>query len=101
MTKFDNDPYSVLFAQLACKLETHLLKHGVACSDADMIIEEISILYFGKLNSPIKKLFKLPKRQDPAKLFIDSACQIIARIIPEARKSFGSYNEISKCILIN
>jgi hypothetical protein len=101
MTEFDNEPYSVLFAKFASKLETHLLKYGVACSDADMIIEESSILYFGKLNSPTKKLFKLLKRQDPAKLFIDSACQIIERLIPEAKKGFGSYNEISKCILNN
>jgi hypothetical protein len=101
MTEFDNEPYSVLFAKFASKLETHLLKYGVACSDADMIIEESSILYFGKLNSPTKKLFKLLKRQDPAKLFVDCACQIIERLIPEAKKGFGSYNEISKCILNN
>jgi hypothetical protein len=101
MTEFDNDPYSVLFARFASKLETHLLKYGVACGDADMIIEESSILYFGNVSTPTKKLFKLLKRQDPAKLFIDSACQIIERLIPEARKSFGSYNEISKCIFNN
>jgi hypothetical protein len=52
MTEFDNDPYSVLFAKFASKLETHLLKYGVAYFDADMIIEESSILYFGKLYSP-------------------------------------------------
>jgi hypothetical protein len=101
MTEFDNEPYSVLFAKFASKLETHLLKYGVACSDADMIIEESSILYFGKLKSPTKKHFKLLKRQDPTKLFIDSACQIIERLIPEAKKGFGSYNEISKCISNN
>jgi hypothetical protein len=101
MMEFDNEPYSVLFAKFASKLETHLLKYGVACSDADMIIEESSILYFGKLKSPTKKLFKLLKRQDATKLFIDSACQIIERLIPEAKKGFGSYNEISKCISNN
>ena len=101
MTEFDNEPYSVLFAMFASKLETHLLKYGVACSDADMIIEESSILYFGKLKSQTKKLFKLLKRQDPTKLFIDSACQIIERHISEAKKGFGSYNEISKCISNN
>ena len=101
MTEFDNYPYSVLFAKFASKLETHLVKYGVVCFDADMIIEESSILYFRKLNSTTKKLFKLLKRQDPAKLFIDSACQIIERLIPEAKKSFGSYHEISQCISNN
>jgi hypothetical protein len=101
MTEFDNYPFPVLFAKFASKLETHLLKYGVACFDADMIIEESSILYFRKLNSTTKKLFKLLKRQDPAKLFIDSVCQIIERLIPEAKKSFGSYHEISKCISNN
>ena len=98
MTEFNNDPYSVLFSQLASKLESHLLKYGVACADADMIIEESSILYFRKLNSSKKKLFKLLKRQNPETIFIDSACQVIGRLIPEAKQNFGSYNEISKCI---
>ena len=98
MTEFNNDLYSVLFAQFASKLESHLLKYGVACVDADMIIEESSILYFRKLNSSKKKLFKLLKRQDPETVFIDSACQVIGRLIPEAKQNFGSYNEISKCI---
>ena len=98
MTEFNNDPYSVLFSQFASKLESHLLKYGVACADADMIIEESSILYFRKLNSSKKKLFKLLKRQDPETIFIDSACQVIGRLIPESKQNFGSYNEISKCI---
>ncbi|HKG40549.1 MAG TPA: hypothetical protein VKA98_00260 [Nitrososphaeraceae archaeon] len=98
MTEFNNDPYSVLFAQFASKLESHLLKHGVACVDADMIIEESSILYFRKLESSKKKLFKLFKRHDPETVFIDSACQVMGRLIPEAKQNFGSYNEVSKCI---
>ena len=98
MTEFNNDPYSVLFAQFASKLESHLVKHGVACVDADMIIEESSILYFRKLESYKKKLFKLFKRQDPETVFIDSACQVMGRLIPEAKQNFGSYNEVSKCI---
>ena len=98
MTEFNNDPYSVLFAQFASKLESHLVKHGVACVDADMIIEESSILYFRKLNSSKKKLFKLLKRQNPETVFIDSACQVMGRLIPEAKQNFGSYNEVSKCI---
>jgi hypothetical protein len=98
VTEFNNDPYSVLFAQFASKLESHLLKHGVACVDADMIIEESSILYFRKLESSKKKLFNLFKRQDPETVFIDSACQVIGRLVPEAKQNFGSYNEVSKCI---
>ena len=98
MTEFNNDPYSVLFAQFASKLESHLVKHGVACVDADMIIEESSILYFRKLESSKKKLFELFKRQDPETVFIDSACQVMGRLIPEAKQNFGSYNEVSKCI---
>ena len=95
MTEFNNnDLYSVLFAQFASQLESHLLKYGVA----DMIIEESSILYYRKLYSSKKKLFKLLKRQDPETVFIDSACQVIGRLIPEAKQNFGSYNEISKCI---
>jgi hypothetical protein len=101
MREVDNEPYSVLFARFASKLEAHLIKYGVACVDADMIIEESSILYFRKLNSPTKKISKLLKRQDPTKLFIDSACQTIEKLIPEAKQSFGSYDEISKCVGVN
>jgi hypothetical protein len=61
VTEFNNDPYSVLFAQFASKLESHLLKHGVACVDADMIIEESSILYFRKLESSKKNFLNCSK----------------------------------------
>jgi hypothetical protein len=98
MTEYDNDTYSVQFARLAAKLEAHLLKYGVACSDADMIIEESSVLYFERLKSPTKKLFKLIKRQEPAKVFVDSAYKAIEKHIPEAKQTFGSYGEISNCI---
>jgi hypothetical protein len=98
MTEYDNDTYSVHFARLAAKLEAHLLKYGVACSDADMIIEESSVLYFENLKSPTKKLFKLIKKQEPAKVFVDSAYKAIEKHIPEAKQTFGSYGEISNCI---
>ena len=97
MTEYDNDTYSVHFARFAAKLEAHLLKYGVACSDADMIIEESSVLYFERLKSPTKKLFKLIKKQEPAKVFVDSAYKAIENHIPEAKQTFGSYGEISNC----
>jgi hypothetical protein len=97
MTQYD-DTYSVHFARFAAKLEAHLLKYGVACSDADMIIEESSVIYFERLKSPTKKLFKLIKKQEPAKVFIDSAFKAIEKHIPEAKQTFGSYGEISNCI---
>lgn len=98
MTEYDTDTYSVHFARFAAKLEAHLLKYGVACSDADMIIEESSVLYFERLKSPTKKLFKLIKKQEPAKVFVDSAYKAIEKHIPEAKQTFGSYGEISNCI---
>ena len=84
--------------RFASKLEAHLLKSGVTCSDADLIIEESSILYFEKLKSPTKKFFGLIKRREPAKVFIDSAYKALERHIPEAKQTFGSYTEISNCI---
>ena len=98
MAEFDNNPNSILFVRFASKLEKHLTKYGVSCIDADTIIEESSILYFRKLNST-KKIFKLLKKMDPATVFVDCACRIIERYIPEAKQSFGSYKEISECIL--
>jgi PhoPQ-activated pathogenicity-related protein len=98
VTEYDTDTYSVHFARFAGRLETHLLKYGVACSDADMIIEESSVLYFEKLKSPTKKFLKVIKRQDPTKLFIESAYKSLEKRLPEAKKTFGSYNELSKCI---
>jgi hypothetical protein len=95
----DNNSYSMHFARFASRLETYLLKYGVTCHDADMIIEESSILYFEKLNSPNKRLFKLIKRREPAKIFIQSALKAIEKYIPEANHTFGSFEEISKCIL--
>jgi hypothetical protein len=41
---------------------------------------------------------KVIKRQDPTKLFIESAYKSLEKRLPEAKKTFGSYNELSKCI---
>ncbi|MFL6411490.1 MAG: hypothetical protein ACJ71K_09650 [Nitrososphaeraceae archaeon] len=57
----DNNSYSMHFARFASSLETYLLKYGVTCHDADMIIEESSILYFEKLNWPTKRFFSSSK----------------------------------------
>lgn len=85
----------------AGKLEAHILKYGVACSDSDIVIEGISILYFERLKSLTKKFLKLIKRQEPAKLFIESAYKSLEKRIPEAKKTFGSYHEIPECIYRN
>lgn len=97
MSAFDENPYTARFAHLAAKLEQHLRKNGVSCDDADMIIEESSALYFEKLG-PHNKLFKILKKQDPARVFIDSARKAIATRLPEAMNTFGSQVEIAKAV---
>ena len=94
----DQDTYSVHFARFAAKLEKHLLNNGVSCSEADIIIEESSTIFFDMLNKPKKAFMKLFKKQDPMSLFIESAGQAIQKHIPEAQKSFGSYNAIEDCL---
>jgi hypothetical protein len=97
MSAFDENPYSVHFAQFAAKLEQYLRKNGVSCNDADMIIEESSALYFEKLG-PSNKLFKFLKKQDPARVFVDSARKAIAARLPEAMSTFGSQAELAKAV---
>ena len=97
MSAFDENPYSVHFAHFAAKLEQHLRKNGVSCNDADMIIEESSALYFQKLG-PSNKLFKLLKKQDPARVFVDSARKAIATRLPEATGTFGSQVELARAV---
>jgi hypothetical protein len=92
------DSYSVHFAHYATKLEQHLRKNGISCHDADIIIEESSVLYFEKLHSPESKIFKLIRKHDPLQLFVESACKAIKQHIPEARHTFGSQGEIAKCV---
>ena len=50
-------------------------------------------------NNSTKKFFKLIKRQEPAKIFIESALKAIGKYFPEANHTFGSFEEISKYIL--
>jgi hypothetical protein len=88
----------VHFAHCAGKLEAHLLKFGVTCADADSIIEESSIIYFEKLGSTTKKILKFVRKEDPTKVFVDSAYKAIERHIPEAKNTFGSHSELTKCI---
>ena len=98
LPNLDQDTYSVHFARFAAKLERHLLNHGVACSEADVIIEDSSTIFFDKLNNPKKSLMKLFKKQDPMSLFIESASESLQKHIPEAQKTFGSYRAIEDCL---
>lgn len=98
LPNLDQDTYSVHFARFAAKLERHLLNHGVACSEADVIIEDSSTIFFDKLNNPKKSLMKLFKKQDPMSLFIESASESLQKHIPEAQKTFGSYKAIEDCL---
>lgn len=98
LPNLDQDTYSVHFARFAAKLEKHLLNHGVDCSEADVIIEDSSTIFFDKLNNPKKSLMKLFKKQDPMSLFIESASESLQKHIPEAQKTFGSYRAIEDCL---
>jgi hypothetical protein len=88
----------VHFARFAAKLEKHLLNHGVACSEADVIIEDSSTIFFDKLNNPKKSFLKLFKKQDPMSLFIESASEAMQKHIPEAQKTFASFRAIEDCL---
>jgi hypothetical protein len=99
MAEAHGDGYSIHFAHYAGKLEQHLRKNGISCRDADTIIEESSVIYFEKIQSPENKFFfKLARKSDPAQLFAESAARAIERHLPEAKGTFGSYSEIVKCI---
>jgi len=98
LPNLDQDTYSVHFARFAAKLEKHLLNQGIACSEADVIIEDSSTIFFDKLNNPKKSFMKLFKKQDPMSLFIESASEALQKHIPEAQKTFGSYRAIEDCL---
>ncbi len=98
MANDSGDGYSVHFAHYASRLEQHLRKNGISCHDADVIIEESSVLYFEKMRSPDGRFFSLVRKHDPAQLFAESAARAIERHLPEAKGTFGSYGEIAKCI---
>ena len=92
------DGHSIHFARYASRLEKHLSKNGITCRDADLIIEESSVLYFDKVRSHEGRFFNLIRRYDPERLFVESACKAIERHLPEIRRSFGSQTEITRCI---
>ena len=94
----NDDGYSIDFVHYASKLEQHLRKNGISCHDADIIIEESSINYFGNSCSRASKLFKLVSKHRLAQLFAESAARAIEKHLPEAKNSFGSYREIMRCI---
>lgn len=98
MANDSGDGYSVDFAHYASRLEQHLRKNGISCHDADVIIEESSVLYFEKMHSPDRGFFSLVRKHDPVQLFAESAARAIERHLPEAKGTFGSYSEIAKCI---
>ena len=98
LPNLDQETYSIHFARFAAKLEKHLLTHGVSCSEADVIIEDSSTIFFDKLNKPKKAFLKLFKKQDPMSLFIESAGEALQKRIPEAQKTFGSYRAIEDCL---
>jgi len=98
LPNLDQDTYSIHFARFAAKLQKHLINQGVSCSEADMIIEDSSTIFFDKLNNPKKSFLKLFKKQDPMSLFIESAGEALQKHIPEAEKTFGSYRAIEDCL---
>ncbi|HZC88124.1 MAG TPA: hypothetical protein VE199_00780 [Nitrososphaera sp.] len=94
----NDDGYSIDFVHYASKLEQHLRKNGISCHDADIIIEESSVIYFGNMCSSDSKLFKVIGKHRLAHLFAKSAVRAIEKHLPEAKNSFGSYHEIMRCI---
>ncbi|MEW6604811.1 MAG: hypothetical protein AB1351_09025 [Thermoproteota archaeon] len=98
MVEIQDDAHFVHFAHYASKLEKHLRTNGISCHDADVIIEESSAYYFEKLHSQEIRFIKLVRRHDSAELFAESAARAIQMHFPEAKNTFGSYNEIAKCI---
>lgn len=98
MSTFDENPYSMDFAQFAGKLEHHLRKNGITCEVADRIIEESSRIYFENIGPSANRLAKMLKKQNPSNVFVDSARRAIERHIPEAKDTFGSQTAISRAI---
>jgi hypothetical protein len=96
--KSESDGHSVHFAHYAAKLERHLRNNGITCHDADLVIEESSVLYFEKLRAKEGSLFRLIRRQDPADLFVEAACKAIKKLLPGAQDTFGSSGEVNRCI---
>jgi hypothetical protein len=72
--------------------------NGISCHDADLIIEESSVLYFERLRSAESRVMKFLRKQNPADLFVDSACKAIKKLLPEAQSTFGSRVQVQQCI---
>jgi hypothetical protein len=96
--KSESDGHTVHFAHYAAKLERHLTNHGITCRDADLIIEESSVLYFEKLRSMEHSLLGIIRRRQPSELFVESACKAIRKLLPGVQDSFGSQSEVKRCI---
>jgi hypothetical protein len=96
--KSESDGHSVHFAHYAAKLERHLRNNGITCHDADLVIEESSILYFEKLRARENSLLRLIRRRDPSDLFVEAACKAIKKLLPGADGTFGSQGAVERCI---
>ena len=94
----ESDAHSVHFSHYAAKFERHLTSNGISCHDADLIIEESSVLYFERLRSGENRLLKFLKKQEPGDLFVEAACKAIKKLLPEAQDTFGSQKQIEHCI---
>ena len=94
----ESDAHSVHFAHYAAKFERHLRNNGISCHDADLIIEESSVLYFSRLKGGENRIVRFIKKQEPAQMFVESACKAIKKLLPGAQDTFGSYSEIERCI---
>ncbi|HKU48328.1 MAG TPA: hypothetical protein VJP79_00135 [Nitrososphaera sp.] len=97
--KSESDGHSVHFAHYAAKLERHLRNNGITCHDADLVIEESSVLYFEKLRSKENSLVRLIRKREPSDLFVKAANKAIKKLLPGAQDTFGSSSEIARCIL--
>ena len=94
----ESDGHSVHFSHYAAKLERHLLNHGISCHDADLIIEESSVLYFERLRADDGSLLRFLRKKDPSELFVESACKAIKKLLPGAQSSYGARRQIEQCI---
>ena len=96
--KSESDGHTIHFAHYAAKLERHLRNHGITCHDADLVIEESSVLYFEKLRARENSILKMITRRQPSDIFVESACKAIKKLLPGAQDSFGSQRAVYSCI---
>lgn len=96
--KSESDSHTIHFAHYAAKLERHLRNNGITCHDADLVIEESSVLYFEKVRAHQNSLLRILKKRQPSDLFVDSACKAIRKLLPGAQDTFGSETQVAACI---